>query len=212
MRTPDGRPEPLRVWYTRSTRKAIRSLLAATVIAVLGMVAFWVFVPPDISSRIQTANGAYTIPMFGGLWIAAFMFIWLIPMRELSFRGQESLDRTEDRMKDTIARITPVVEVWERVGKKVEGEILPKFDKMIDEARAAIRETRDRVGPASASVRRVENIVEGKIGVLSADVQSASHAIQKFFGPQGAPPDPEAAARFMRAPTNGRYHEQGVQR
>ena len=115
------------------------------------------------------------------------MYIWLIPMRELSFRGQESLDRTEKRFKEALDdKILPAVEVWMRIGKKVDEVILPKLEKAIDETQA-------RVGPAGESVRRLENAVVGNLGVLTSDVRASAKAVLKFFSPQGKEADLDAA-------------------
>ncbi len=206
------RPEPLRAWYKRRTRTAIRALIFASLITIVAAVLLWVLAELPFLARMQTFNGAIIIPAFGGIWIASFMFIWLIPMRELSFRGQESLDRTEDRMKEAVETFAPVAKVWERIGKRVEEEILPKIEKTLDDAHTAIAEARARVGPAAESIRRVENNLEGKIGLLATEVEGATRSIKKFFGPQGEPPDIAAAASYVANPPNGRPHEQGARR
>lgn len=196
----DKQPEPLRAWYKNKTRNAIRGLIGASVITIVGAVLLWVLAEMPFLARMQTFNGAIIIPAFGGIWIASFMFIWLIPMRELSFRGQESFDRSEEKLKTAIDKILPAVEVWQRIGERVEKELLPKIEKTLEDAR-------QRVGPAAESVRRLENSVEGHVGLLAKDVKEATQSIKRFFGPQGEPPDPAAAADFMgQQPSNGKQH------
>ncbi len=203
--------EGIRAWYTRTTRKAVRSLVWATVLSVVGMLAFWLLVPQPFTMKLQAANGAFTIPVFGALWIASFMFIWLIPMRELSFRGQESMERMENRIKSAVEeRLLPAVDIWTRIGKRVEEHVLPKIESTLDEARAAIVDAKKtvkgietRVGPIYESTKRLEMAVEGKLGLLETDVRAASVAVQSFFAPQGAPPDVDAAIALLGPSRNG---------
>ena len=191
--------ESLRQWYTRKTRPAIRALLLASLVTVVAGVLLWILADLPFLARMQTFNGAIVIPAFGGIWIASFMFIWLIPMRELSFRGQESLDRTEARMEKAIdEKLVPAVEVWTRIGERVEKELLPRLEKVAKEAEA-------RIGPTAQSVRRMENQAEAHLGLLVTEVREAAGSIKKFFGPKGAPPDYAAAAEYLAEtnPKNG---------
>ena len=90
--------ENARDWYRRTTRNAIRSIAGATVVAAVAAVLGFVLVPHEYTLSLQVFNGAWTIPAFGGIWLAAFIFIWLIPMRELGFRSQECMERMEERL------------------------------------------------------------------------------------------------------------------
>ena len=191
--------ESLRQWYTRKTRPAIRWLLAASFATMVSGVLLWVLADLPFLARMQTFNGAIIIPAFGGIWIASFMFIWLIPMRELSFRGQESLDRTEERMKKALEEsLLPAADVWKRIGDRVEQELLPRLEKVAKEAEA-------RIGPTAQSVRRMENQAEAHLGLLVTEVREAAGSIKQFFGPKGAPPDYAAAAEYLAEtnPKNG---------
>lgn len=180
----------IRAWYERSTKRARRALLWATVIMAAGMFVFYFCVPPHWAARLQTANGAYTIPAFGGLWIAAFMFIWLIPMRELSFRGQESFERTENRLKDSLAKwdqiveekVLPALATWQRIGTQVESQILPEAKRVLLEIETAAHVVSQKAGliekrahdiqskaaPGIESVKRIAGQVESHVvnGIL----------------------------------------------
>lgn len=196
-KAPTPQEDSLRSWYTRKTRTAFRALIGATLITITAAVLLWVMADLPFLSRMQTFNGAIVIPAAGGIWIASFMYIWLIPMRELSFRGQESLDRTEERMKQALEeKLLPAAEVWTRIGKRVEEELLPRVEKVVKEAEL-------RMGPTAESVRRLENTAEGKLGLLVTDVRAAADSVKKFFGPQGKPADLNGAFDFMTKPTNG---------
>ncbi len=189
--------ENLRQWYTRKTRVALRSLIGASVITATAAVLLWVLAELPFLARMQTFNGAIIIPAAGGIWIASFMYIWLIPMRELSFRGQESLDRTEERMRKALENdLLPAAAVWKRIGDRVENELLPRLEKVAKEAEV-------RIVPAAQSVRRFENNAEGQLGLLVTEVRGAADSIKRFFGPQGAPADVNAAMDFMNKPENG---------
>lgn len=197
---------PLREWYTNKTKTAFRALIGASLLTGTGAVLLWILAELPFLTHMQTFNGAIVIPAAGGIWIAAFMYIWLIPMRELSFRGQESLDRTEKRFKEALDdKILPAVEVWTRIGKNVEETILPKLEKAIDETRA-------RVGPAYESVRRLENAAVGNLGVLTSDVRAAAKSVLKFFSPDGKEADLDAAVDLMmkgRDPLSGNRNGNG---
>lgn len=199
-------PEPLRAWYTRKTRSAKFALFGATIITASAAVLLWILAELPFLSKMQTFNGAIVIPAAGGIWIAAFMYIWLIPMRELSFRGQESLDRTEARMKMAVEKIMPAVEIWTRIGTRVETVLLPKLEKLADDAQKTSGMIQGKVGPVYESVRRAENTVHGQVGLLATEVGEAAKSVKKFFGPQGAPADVGEAVRFMAAPKPGNGH------
>jgi len=187
----------LREWYTNATKAAFRALIVTAVIVAIAAILLWNLADLPFLARMQTFNGAIVIPAAGGIWIAAFMYIWLIPMRELSFRGQESFDRTEARLQKALEEdLAPVAKVWLRIGEQVEKDLLPRLEKVVAQAE-------ERIGPVSESVRRLENQVTGQIGVLAADVKDATASIKGFFGPQGAPADLEGAAGMMSTPRNG---------
>ena len=189
--------ETMRQWYTRKTRGALRALFASTAIVLVAAVLLWTLAEMEFLARMQTFNGALIIPCFGGIWIAAFLFIWLIPMRELSFRGQESLDRMEVRTQKALEEeFIPAARVWKRIGERVEQDLLPRLEKIAKEAEA-------RIGPTAESVRRMENMADGKLGLLVTDVREAAGAVKKFFGPQGAPADLDSALGLMSQPKNG---------
>ncbi len=187
----------MREWYRSTTKGAFRALIGASLTVAIAAVLLWTLADLPFLARMQTFNGAIIIPAAGGIWIAAFMYIWLIPMRELSFRGQESFDRTEARLKKAMDEdIAPVAKVWLRIGERVEKELLPRLEKVVAQAE-------QRIGPVSESVRRLENQATGQLGVLITDVKEATASIKGFFGPQGDPADLNGALSVMSASRNG---------
>lgn len=193
--------ESLRQWYERSTRKKVRALIGATVTMFIGMFFFYLVVPHELSAKLQTANGAYTIPVFGGLWIASFMFIWLIPMREISFRGQESMERMETRIKEAIElQIKPAVLVWKRVGEAVEAEIKNGLIKEVRSGIQELRETADTLkraasdgeqftkdaGPALQALKRISDRVERE---MESGIFDDARIIIDHFKEVAAPKD-----------------------
>jgi hypothetical protein len=206
----------IRAWYERSTKRARRALVWATLIMAIGMFVFWTGVPAHWAARLQTANGAYTIPAFGGLWIAAFMFIWLIPMRELSFRGQESMERTEERLKVSLAKwdeivdqkILPAVATWQRIGTAIETEVLPHAkETLLEIERAALvvtekagliekraHDIQSKAEPGIESVKRIagqfeRHIVSGMLEKMQTVLEAMATMNGLTFGKKGSKPD-----------------------
>ena len=88
------KPESIRQWYQRTTSKARMSLVWVSAISIVFGVLFFLYAPLKLAQFMQTANGAVTIPIAGGIWIAAFVYIFLVPSREVGFRSQESIEQT----------------------------------------------------------------------------------------------------------------------
>jgi len=177
----------IREWYQTNTRKAMRGLIGATVILLLAIVGVWIFAPLDKLQHAQTFNGALVIPGFGGLWIASFMFIWLIPMREVSFRGQESMERMEDKIVGTMeSKIVPAIDTWARIGERIEKNVLPKMEKAADQLLKSAKLVEDKGGPLMESARRLQLTLEGKMGVID-ELREAAASVS-FMNNPGKPP------------------------
>jgi hypothetical protein len=137
-------PEKIREWYDRTTRSWRNALAWITVLACAAAVGLWVLGSSLFTTKLQTFNGALTIPVAAGIWIAAFVYIFLIPSRECSFRGTESLERMEKDVRKAVEKtlpemiekeVKPAVEVWKRLGEKLEA----RFDgKAMDRLASAI--------------------------------------------------------------------------
>jgi hypothetical protein len=99
--------ESIRHWYDRTTSRARKLLLWSSIIAVIGGVFFFSFASQKAATFIQTANGAVTIPIAGGIWIASFVYIFLVPSREVGFRSQEWIEMAVTMMQKTIDKRSP---------------------------------------------------------------------------------------------------------
>ena len=199
--------EGIRAWYKKSTRRAMRGLVWATAILVTVIVLVWMFAPLAKLQHAQTFNGALTIPGFGGLWIASFILTWLIPMREVSFRGQESMERMETQVINRMEeKLVPAIETWQRIGTKVEEKLIPRFEKFLEEAEKAAEQL-------SSSAKNIEDKAAGALATIDKlessriieEVREATAAMKSFVAPQGAPPSDRAVMRSlgMQTPANG---------
>lgn len=149
--------ESSRAWYSRTTKKALRSLVWATITATLLAGVLFVAVPNTIVLKAQIFNGAWTIPVYGGLWLASFILIFLIPQRELGFRSQECLERMEAKVSAFVddaklaladmraaaakvsaradaADIPRAIQVLENISAKLDGD-KPRLDLLTDAER-----------------------------------------------------------------------------
>jgi hypothetical protein len=132
--------ETIRQWYERVTRKSKRILLWVGVIsAILGVLSYC-YSPYGFHVHMQTFNGAITIPVAAGLWLVAFVVIWLLPMREVSFRGQDAFEDMQKRVNELFQEVKPMVEQWKRIGDRVETQL---DSGLADEVRAAMKEFRE---------------------------------------------------------------------
>lgn len=208
------KPESIRTWYDRTTKKARRALVGATAISLLAMTAMWMLADLTTLQKIQTYNGALTVPLIGGLWIFSFIFMFLVPSREASFRAQESLE-------DGIAFITKAIEehvkpaaaVWHRVGLQVEKEY-PEIRKRVEEAIIDLKRTSARVEkalednsslvvearPVLQALKRIEDRVEG--GLLD-DLEDMTQAVKRMSGipaPSKQPANPAPAVEGGTVP------------
>lgn len=196
--------ESIRQWYGRTTSGARKFLLIFSLFAIAAAIVLFIYAPQSMHASLQQFNGAYVIPVAGGIWILGFLYIFLIPQREVGFRTQEFIESMSNSVKDTIEReIVPAVLVWKRVGEKVESE-LPGFLKRIDEGIGEIREVSKKLStaiekneglaadikPAVEALRRIEASVETEIkNGLFENAKAAMESVRSL----GGLPNKEAA-------------------
>jgi hypothetical protein len=196
-RLPETR-EGIRQWYNRTTRTWRKALVWATAIAIVGAAVFYCLGSVNYFSRIQTFNGALTIPVGAGLWMAAFVFIFLIPSREAGFRSQEWIEIAVAILQRTVRdEITPAAQIWTRIGTRVEEELpklLAEIRNGIDLAKTSAARIEEAVKknetiaadakPVVEALKRIEDRFEQEIKAgLIDDIRQAAHAVKDFAGP-----------------------------
>jgi hypothetical protein len=191
------KPEGIRAWYDRTTKKARKAVFWSTIVSVAVMAVMWAMASFQTLARLQTFNGALTIPLIGGIWIFSFIFMFLVPSREASFRGQEAVEEAVDLVRAGFQeQIGPMVQVWRRIGERVEIEI----PRMIEESRSTLEETRsaakcleeaakknegfsEQARPAIEALKGVSERMENEIrtGILD-EIRSAAQAVKDLSG------------------------------
>lgn len=200
-----NKPESIRGWYQRTTKNSRVGFVAMTVVAFSVMAAMWIFASMPTLSKLQTFNGALTVPLIGGLWIFAFIFMFLIPSREASFRAQEALEDGIGTMKKMIEEnVIPAAKALERILLLVEKEYpeikrraevmatdlkatTERVEKALEENKAFVGEVR----PVLAALKRIEERFEEDI---LDDLKLAAEAVKRMGGmPPAAAAAPKAA-------------------
>lgn len=198
--------EGVRAWYNRTTRTSRRVFIIAAGCTFVAMGLMWTFAPLPVLKRIQEFNGALTLPLCGGLWLYMFIYMFLAPSREASFRGQEALE-------EGIEFLRGAAKVWEKVGTDISREIpLMKTDqaevmakvreisKSVEAALAKNSALVDDARPVLEALKSIEERIDREIktGVVE-DLRLAIDALKTMMPPPGATPRPGTAAK----PTEG---------
>jgi hypothetical protein len=166
--------ESIRAWYERTTRRSRRILLFASITALLGGIVFISTVSLKTAQFVQTTMGAVGIPTAGAIWVAVFVYVFLVPSREVSFRSQESIEKTVDILNDAVERkLGPAVKVWERLGERLEKEIQAG---LVEDVKKALTEIRE----ASGKIEKSAENSNGEIKRLADDARPALEALQKL--------------------------------
>lgn len=206
---PPAKKETIREWYARSTGWAGKVIVFVTLCSFVTMGIMWAMASLPALQRIQTFNGALTIPLIGGVWIFGFIFMFLVPSREASFRGQESLEEMGEIVKTMVnEKMAPVIEIWSRIGSRIESEfpaMLQKANATLDEVAAAAKRI-DKAGEdmgdmksAIEAFRRLEDRLEAEIKTgLIEDIRTAAKGVKSFTMGDGSEPDFQFAIESAR--------------
>lgn len=176
-------PESIREWYDRTTRKTRLVIGWSSVLMVVSAVIFFFTVPHAVTLRLQVFNGAWVIPIAALIWIVAFVWIFLIPSREVGFRSQEALDKTTAMMEAAVEEhIKPALEVWRRLGDRLEVELatglLPEFRETLK----ALRETARKIQASTESSTGDLKETASEIKKFTQDMKPAIDALRRIQG------------------------------
>jgi hypothetical protein len=177
------KPETIRNWYDRTTRKTRKVIVWASVFAAISAVFFYFTVPPAYTLRLQVFNGAWVIPIAALIWIVAFVWIFLIPSREVGFRSQESLERTMEMVSRAVDEsIKPALKVWQQLGERLEAELDGGMITEFQDAIRALKETAERVQASTASSTGDLRTTSIEIKKFSEDIRPAIAALKRIEG------------------------------
>lgn len=201
--------ETIRQWYDRSTKSVRKALVWATAFAFIGAAVMYAMASLPFLARLQTFNGALTIPIAGLIWLLAFVYVFLVPSREASFRGQEWIETMVTLVEQTVReQVAPAAVVWRHLGERIDREF-PALTQDVHEGLEAVKtaaakleaavEKNKAVGedaaPAIEALKRIEARLEHEIKTgLFEDVRSAAQAVKKFAAPEV--PRPEDMPKF----------------
>jgi hypothetical protein len=209
---PVTKPESIREWYQRTTKRARRALFWSTLVSFAVMGLMWTCASTNTLTRLQTFNGALTVPLIGGLWIFAFIFMFLVPSREASFRAQETLeDGVRTLHKFAEEEVLPVIQIWERIGQRIEKEY-PELKKRLEDSVADLKQTAQRVEkaleengelvkdarPVLAALKRIEDRFEAD---LLDDMKDMVEAVKRMSGVPPTAPAPKAEVPASSVPS-----------
>lgn len=173
----DGeRPETIREWYHRSTRRWRVALVYATLTAFVVAAVMFSVSSVHFLARLQTFNGAFTIPISAFIWILAFVFVFLVPSREVSFRSQESIEKmVEIADRAFVKKLEPAIEQWKKIGEIVQKEL---DGGLFKDLRDALKEVKDAV----ARVEQSASNSNGELRKFTEDAKPALETLKKIQG------------------------------
>lgn len=182
MTTPE-KSESIRAWYDRTTRTTRKFIGWAGAFGAISAVFFYFLVPPAYTLRLQVFNGAWVIPIAALIWIVAFVWIFLIPSREVGFRSQEALDRTTEMVDRAVEHsIVPALKVWQRLGERLEKELDAGLITEFREAIKTLRETAQKVQASTDSSTGELKLASTDLRKFTSDMQPAIDALKRIQG------------------------------
>lgn len=210
--------ESIRQWYERTTKRWRKALVWSTLVACAAAVVMYGMASFSFLARLQTFNGAMTIPIAALIWMLTFVFIFLVPSREASFRSQEWIEAMVSLVEQAVReQVAPAAVVWRRIGERVERD-MPGLVRELREGMETLKtsaarldlaiQKNDRVAeearPVIEALRRIENRVEGE--KLIDELRDAARAVKSFAGAPrpGEEPSIEKALAVLGGGRDGR--------
>ena len=128
--------------YRRAAARSIRALLWSSIGITIAALVFFAVAPEWLMKRIEAFNGAITIPAGGAIWIAAFIILWLNPMRDVSFQSQDKIEETieefhrlKEDAKATLAEAKTMLQEGHRVLDEIrERKVVEKLAAVLEKA------------------------------------------------------------------------------
>lgn len=114
------------------------TLLSVLIGFVFSAVLLWLAASNELLARLQTFNGALTIPVGGLTWAVAFTFVFLVPMKAcqlLMCRVMKYNVEVSERMLDVLSGGR---EELQKRGERMED----KFNKTLDDFRSELVDAR----------------------------------------------------------------------
>lgn len=186
MTTEKQKPESIRQWYDRTTRKWRKGLWGASVVVLAVMGFAYATLDTHTLARLQTFNGALTIPLWGGLWILSFIFMFLIPSREASFRGQEALDSSFEMIGKALdTQMTPAMQKVKELAEKLDSilnqGVVAEFRgalKTMNETATALRDTAASLKESALKAQADASGARSELEKTAADMKKFTENMQ----------------------------------
>jgi hypothetical protein len=206
--------ESIREWHRRTTRKSRVGLAVATVISLALMTVLWFTCDLETLKFAQTFNGALTMVLLGGLWVFAFIFMFLVPSREASFRAQEALEDGIGTLKKMVENdVVPAAKAIERLALLIEKDY-PEVRKRVEESLVELKETSKKVEkalednatfvqetrPVLQALKRIEERIEED---LLDDMKLMAEAVKRMGGMPAVPVKPAGGTPAPAVPMPG---------
>lgn len=216
--------EPIREWYRRTTRRSRKAILYATILSIGVMAYSWMTMKLPTLQILQTFNGALSVPLLGGIWIMAFIVMFLAPSREVGFRSQETLEKTAKMLSDAMNdKVIPAMECWNRVGQSIEKivagglfedvkatirqiqETALRLERQATEGNGEIKKFVSDTRPAIEALKQLQARINTEFGSeFAGDLKSAIQSVRELGGmprrPSAPPAPPQAPKPALEQP------------
>jgi len=104
------------------------------------------------------------------------------------------------------AKISPVIERWNRIGERVEKVLLPKLEKAIEDASESVRKLDVKTSSTLEGIKRVQQKVEGEIDTgMFKELREGAQAVKLLAAPHAPAPMPafQDVLASLGSPRNG---------
>jgi len=98
----------------------------------------------------------------------------------------------EEKVRKAVdEKITPVVDTWARIGKRLEEKTIPEFEKMVAQLHESDKKIDAKVSSTMEGIKRVQQQIEGELSTgLLKEVREAAEVLKLAGMQHAAPPMP----------------------